>query len=66
MVERVTTDRLVLVNVVDHWFHLQHPTFIDAGQTYWIDHEASELCVDRGGRVTRHARVTRHEDWMGR
>ncbi|MDG4750299.1 hypothetical protein O7630_05065 [Micromonospora sp. WMMD718] len=48
MVERVTADRLILVNVVDRWFYLRQPTFIGTGQSYWIDHETSELCVDRG------------------
>ncbi|WP_350934931.1 hypothetical protein [Micromonospora mangrovi] len=63
---RVTADRPMLVSVVDHWFYLQRPTFIDVEQTYWIDHETSELCVDRGDdRVTRHERA-RHADWMGR
>lgn len=52
---RVTADRLVLVDVVDRWFHLREPTFVDAGQTYWVDRSAGELCVDRGnGRTTRH------------
>ncbi len=51
-----TADRLILVDAVDRWFHLHLPTFIDAGQTYRIEHETSELWVDRGGdRVTRHA-----------
>ncbi|AYF28078.1 hypothetical protein CSH63_11600 [Micromonospora tulbaghiae] len=67
MTERVTADRLLLVNVVHHWFYLRQPTFIGTGQTYWIDHGTSELCVDRGDdRVTRHPRVTRHADWMSR
>lgn len=67
MVERVTADRLILVNVVGRWFYLRQPTFIDTGQSYWIDHETSELCVDRGAaRVSRHARVTRHAGWMCR
>jgi len=67
MVKRVIVDRLILVDVVDHWFHLQLPTFIDAGEAYWIDHETSELCVDRGrDRLTRHARVTRYAAWMCR
>ena len=66
VVNRVTADRLMLVNVVDHWFYLQEPTFIDAGQTYWIDHETNELCVDRGGdRITRHGRA-QHAAWMCR
>lgn len=34
MAERVTADRLILVNVVNHWFYLRQPTFIDAGLTY--------------------------------
>jgi hypothetical protein len=67
MVKRVTADRLILVDVVDHWFHLQQPTFIDVGQTYWVDHDTSELCVDRGtDPITHHARVTRHAGWMCR
>jgi len=56
MVQRTTAERLVLLNQVGHTFHLSEPVFIDAGQTYWIDQETSELCVDRGdGRVSRHA-----------
>ncbi|SDT80662.1 hypothetical protein [Actinoplanes derwentensis] len=67
MVKRAIADRLILVDVVDRWFHLQEPTFIDVGQCYWIDRETSELCVERGGdRVTRHGRVTRHAGWMCR
>lgn len=66
MVNRVTADRLMLVSVVNHWFHLQEPTFIGAGQTYWIDRETNELCVDRGGdRVTRPGRA-RYTAWMAR
>jgi hypothetical protein len=61
MVQRVTADRLILVDVVNRWFHLRAPTFIDAGQTYWIDHGTNELCVDRGG-----GRMTRHAGWMCR
>ncbi len=61
MAKRVIVDRLLLVDVVDRWFHLQQPTFIDSGQTYWIDHETSELCVDRGSD-----RITRHAGWMCR
>jgi hypothetical protein len=35
-------------------FELERPVFIAAGEAYWIDHETSELCVDRGGgRVER-------------
>ncbi|WP_282757578.1 hypothetical protein [Actinoplanes sandaracinus] len=50
---RVTADRMVLLTVVNRWFHLREPTFVGAGQSYWI--EAGELCVDRGGgRVSRH------------
>jgi hypothetical protein len=41
MVKRVTVDRLILVDVVDHWFRLEQPTFVDAGETYWIDHETA-------------------------
>ena len=56
MVKRVPADRLILVDVVDDWFHLQESIFIDAGQTCWIDHETNELCVDLGSdHVTRHA-----------
>lgn len=67
MVKRVTADRLILVDVIDRWFHLREPTFIEAGQTYWIDRGTNELCVDRGGDgVTRHGRVTRHAGWMCR
>lgn len=61
MYERVTADRLTLVDVVNRWFHLHAPTFVDAGQTYWIDHENHEPCVDRG-----HGRVSRHAGWMNR
>jgi len=59
MVQHVTADRLILVDLVDRWFHLHAPVFIGAGQVYWIDHMTSELCVDRGG-----GRVTRHAGWM--
>ncbi|MBW6437809.1 hypothetical protein KZ829_29140 [Actinoplanes hulinensis] len=56
MAKPVIADRLLLVDTVDRWFHLEEPTFIDAGQAYWIDRSTSELCVDRGdGRVSRHA-----------
>ena len=66
LVNRVTADRLTLVSMVDHWFYLHEPTFLDAGQTCWIDHETNELCVDRGGdRVTRHGRA-RSAAWMCR
>ncbi|WP_147265168.1 hypothetical protein [Micromonospora sp. LHW51205] len=62
----MTADRLTLVSVVDHWFYLQEPTFVAAGQTYWIDRETSQLCVDRDGhRVTRHGRA-RYTAWMAR
>lgn len=55
MFQRVTAERMLLLDVVHRWFHLAAPTFVEAGQTYWIDRETSELCVDRGdGRVTRH------------
>ncbi|MBP1782066.1 hypothetical protein J3R08_001916 [Micromonospora sp. HB375] len=57
----VDAGRLILVNVVGCWFYLRQPTFIGTGQSYWIDHETSELCVDRGA-----ARVTRHAGWMCR
>ena len=67
MAECVTAGRLTLVDVVNHWFYLQQPTFVGTGQNYWIDHETNELCVDRGdGRVTRHPRVTQYAAWMGR
>ncbi|MEV6349735.1 hypothetical protein [Actinoplanes sp. NPDC051851] len=67
MVERGTADRLILVNVVDHHFYLEEPTFIGAGQSYWIDREAGEICVDRGGgRLTRHGQVKQRADWMRR
>jgi len=56
MSRRTVAERLVLMTVVDRWFHLREPIFVEAGQSYWIDHSAQELCVDRGdGRVTRHA-----------
>jgi hypothetical protein len=61
MVERVVADRLSLVEVVDCCFRLREPTFVRAGQAYWMDREAGELCVDRGdGRVTRHAGAWGH------
>ncbi|MEO3775218.1 hypothetical protein [Micromonospora sp. B9E7] len=66
MANLVIAERLMLVNVVDHWFYLKEATFINAGQVYWIDHETNELCVDRGGdRVTRHGRA-RPAAWMCR
>lgn len=50
-----TADRLLLAGRVDCCLQLAEPTFITAGQSYWVDHAAGELCVDRGaGRVTRH------------
>ncbi|MEV4544094.1 hypothetical protein [Micromonospora echinaurantiaca] len=53
---RTTAERLLLVTVVDRWFQLCEPVFVDAGQSYWVDRKTDELCVDRGdGRVTRHA-----------
>ncbi|MEU4689041.1 hypothetical protein [Actinoplanes sp. NPDC023714] len=55
MYERRIADRLTLVTTVDRWFHLDEPTFVDAGQTYWVDRATSELCVDGDGRVSRHA-----------
>ncbi|WP_405099825.1 hypothetical protein [Micromonospora sp. NBC_01412] len=56
MAERVTAERLMLVDTVGRWFHLDQPVLIERGQTYWIDCTTSELCVDRGdGRVTRTA-----------
>ncbi|WP_436535595.1 hypothetical protein [Actinoplanes sp. HUAS TT8] len=56
MLKLVTADQLTLVSVVDRWFCLDEPTFIDVGQSYWIDREVNEFCVDRGGdRLTRHA-----------
>lgn len=57
MVERAIADRLILVDVVNRWFHLQQPIFIDAGHVYCIDHETRELRVDR---------MTRHAGWMCR
>ncbi|HTJ37780.1 MAG TPA: hypothetical protein VL738_31490 [Dactylosporangium sp.] len=67
MAERVTAARLMLVSVVGHWFYLEKPTFIRAGQTYWVDWGAGELCVDRGdGRAARHARATHYARWMAR
>ncbi|WP_430791085.1 hypothetical protein [Actinoplanes sp. G11-F43] len=56
MTGRVIAERLLLVDMVDRWFHLDEPTFIGAGQAYWVDRSNDELCVDRGdGRVSRHA-----------
>jgi hypothetical protein len=55
MPERITVDRLTLADSAGRHFHLTEPTFIDAGQTYWIDRSNDELCVDRGnGRISRH------------
>ncbi|MET7424225.1 hypothetical protein [Dactylosporangium sp. NPDC005555] len=45
-------ERMILLNRVHRWFVLERPVFVAAGQSYWIDHETSELCIDRGdGRV---------------
>ncbi|MBX7269326.1 hypothetical protein KIF24_27115 [Micromonospora sp. Llam7] len=56
MRERVTADRLTLVSTVGRWFHLHHPVLIERGQTYWVDYETSDLCIDRGsGDVRRVA-----------
>ncbi|WP_433389550.1 hypothetical protein [Micromonospora sp. KLBMP9576] len=56
MPQRETAERLMLVDTVGRWFHLDQPVLIGRGQTYWIDRTTSELCVDRGdGRVTRTA-----------
>ena len=56
MAERATAERLLLVTRVGRWFHLREPVLIGAGQSYWIDAVAAELCVDRdNGQVTRHA-----------
>ncbi|MER6592062.1 hypothetical protein ABT214_09445 [Micromonospora purpureochromogenes] len=45
-------DRLVLLNQVE-WFHLDRPLLVWPGQTYWVDRDTDELCVDRGdGRIT--------------
>lgn len=53
MRKRVTADRLVLLNRVE-WFHLDRPVLVWPGQTYWVDRDTDELCVDRGdGRITR-------------
>lgn len=55
MGQRMTAERLLLATRIG-WFRLDQPVFIGRGQAYWIDHGASELCVDRGdGRVSRHA-----------
>ena len=55
MSESVTADRLLLASRVDCCLQLREPTFITAGQSYWVEHETGELYVDRGaGRVTRH------------
>ncbi|GAA1587785.1 hypothetical protein [Actinoplanes couchii] len=55
MARREIADRLLLVDTVDRWFHLDEPTFIGAGQAYWVDRSTDELCVARGdGRVSRH------------
>ncbi|MEU5940342.1 hypothetical protein ABZ807_14355 [Micromonospora sp. NPDC047548] len=49
----MTAERLVLLNRVE-WFHLDRPVLVWLGQTYWVDRNADELCVDRGdGRITR-------------
>ncbi|MFI1191849.1 hypothetical protein ACH4T9_01005 [Micromonospora sp. NPDC020750] len=56
MSERVTAERLTLLDTVDRWFRLDQPVFVEHGQTYWVDRTTNELCVDRGdGRVTRTA-----------
>jgi hypothetical protein len=53
--ESVTAD-LTLVSTVGRWFHLHQPVLIERGQTYWVDYETSELCIDRGsGDVRRVA-----------
>ncbi len=55
MIESATADRLLLASRIDCCLQLAEPTFITAEQTYWVEHETGELCVDRGaGRVTRH------------
>ncbi|GAA1658879.1 hypothetical protein GCM10009828_106190 [Actinoplanes couchii] len=55
MARHTIADRLLLVDTVDRWFHLDEPTFIGAGQAYRVDRSADEPCVDRGdGRVSRH------------
>lgn len=56
MSERMTAERLTLVDTVGRWFHLDRPVLIGPGESYWVDRKSSELCVDRGdGRITRTA-----------
>ena len=45
---RVVAERMLLLNRVDTWFILDRPVFVAADKTYWIDHEAGTLCIDRG------------------
>ncbi|MBQ1051620.1 hypothetical protein KBX50_24515 [Micromonospora sp. C51] len=61
MRERVTADRLTLVSTVGRWLHLHQPVLIERGQSYWVDYETSELCIDRG-----NGHVTRAAGWMCR
>jgi hypothetical protein len=58
MQEWVAVERLTLVDIVDRWFCLDRPVFIAPGQSYWVDWEADELCIDRGdGRISRIPRA---------
>lgn len=52
--------RLLLLDRVG-WFVLARPVLIEAGQSYWVDREAGELRVDRGG-----GRITRVPGWTCR
>ncbi|GAA1587662.1 hypothetical protein GCM10009828_010280 [Actinoplanes couchii] len=55
MATRVIADQLLLVDTVGRWFHLETPTFVGAGQAYWVDRSVGALCVERGeGRVSLH------------
>ncbi|GLW34454.1 hypothetical protein [Actinoplanes regularis] len=66
MFGRLAADRLILISEVA-WFYLPVPILVWPGQTYWIDFDRNELCVDRGRRrVTRHGFVTGHAGWMRR
>ncbi|MGC5018236.1 hypothetical protein [Micromonospora sp. DT47] len=60
MRERVTAERLVLLNQVE-WFHLDRPVLVWPGQTYWVDYGTKEFCVDRGDD-----RITRAPGWVCR
>ncbi|GAA2695265.1 hypothetical protein [Actinoplanes palleronii] len=61
MTNPVIAERLLLATRVDCCFQLDEPTFIAAGESYWLDDEHGELCVARGnGQTTRHSGSRRH------